>query len=535
MDSRGAQPLLFGTALRNAVGPLLDSLWQPDQKRLGALVELSTAPETSLADCLQALFPGKDRKSALAHFCSFRKRINDAAARFGIPLRCDLDQKRRSPPEKRHCWFSGGDRVSAEAAGRGNIVAGATVEVLNFIGLLLGGEPRNSPPLPLGEGRGEGGASRGSRPPAEHHPDGFPDSIDRLNRILGSDSLPAATLAFRYWLHAIAQGLPEPAPRCVNLAGANLEGWTIRGRSPDQPLRLRGANLEGARLFRTRLENVDLTAASLKNLAAREALFVNVAATDADLTRADLRDLKWHVGSLAEARLRDARISGAQWIDVDLPGAALPEEWEREAVLVDRARMESRPNVSQRAAVLVALTDNVAPVTACGFSPEGRFIVSGANDGTLRIWSTETGKCLRALAAHTQPIALCRFTADGRQVLSGARTGVLKVWIAESGELLGTQARPTSPRNDDSRSAAAGPTASLADDGALNVCDGAAGRCAWTGYHFREGQSAALDLVRHRILYASPEAWRFLAWRAPDPVTGHPRLFPAELFGPLPR
>ncbi|MGE5194674.1 MAG: hypothetical protein ACM3U2_19450 [Deltaproteobacteria bacterium] len=36
------------------------------------------------------------------------------------------------------------------------------------------------------------------------------------------------------------------------------------------------------------------------------------------------------------------------------------------------------------------------------------------------------------------------------------------------------------------------------------------------------------------ILAATPEAWRFLGWRAADPATGRPRLLPAEFFDPLP-
>jgi uncharacterized protein YjbI with pentapeptide repeats len=510
------EPRICGSALRLAAAPLLEELWFPDQARLKALLDLSIAHDIKLSDCLEALFPDKDSKSALAHFRSFRKRINDAAARRGIALQCDLDQKRRSAPDERHCWFSSANPAAMEVATSGNAVTGASIDVLNFIGLLLGGELCGASPLPEGEG--------------------IRESIDRLNHILGSDSLPATTLAFRYWLHAIANGLPVPAPRHVNLAGADVEGWTIRGRSLDQPLRLRGANLEGARLNRARLENVDLTSANLKHLDARECLFLNVTASHADLTRSDLRDLKWRAGSLAEARLRDAKISGAQWIDVDLTGAAFSEHWEREAAIVDRARMESRPIVAQRAAQLVAVTAGAAAVTAFGFSPDGRFIVSGANDGTLRVWNADTGKRLQTLAAHTQPVALCRFTADGRQILSAARTGVLKVWDAESGELQGTQPRPARSAGDDRSISTDGRrTASVSDDGALNVSDAATATCLWTGYHFPEGQSAALDVGRHRILFASAEAWRFLAWRAKDPATGQPRLFPAEFFGPLSR
>ncbi|MGE5194916.1 MAG: pentapeptide repeat-containing protein, partial [Deltaproteobacteria bacterium] len=382
---------LFGAALRLAAAALVEHLWLPDQARLNALLELSTAPEISLADCLKALFPEKTRESALAELRNFRKRFNDLASEMGLSLRCVVDQKKRSAPAERSCWFIAlkSDEIDAAASARAG--AGASVDTLDFLALLMSGAATSIHPLPPGEGRSLESrllAVPGTARPAEAgtptaigprpHPDSrtdpsppsqggvrggraqLPTSSPRdqsvpvpafrqvaqaLNEILASASLPAATLAFRYWLHAISHGLPEPAPRHVNLAGADLEDWTIRGRSPDQPLRLRGANLEGARLNRARLENVDLTGANFKHVEAREALFLNVAAADADLTRSDLCDLKWRVGSLAEARLPEARISGTHWIDVDLTGAALPENWEHDAASVDRARMEARPIV----------------------------------------------------------------------------------------------------------------------------------------------------------------------------------------------
>ncbi|OGP82374.1 MAG: hypothetical protein A2Y95_05800 [Deltaproteobacteria bacterium RBG_13_65_10] len=47
-------------------------------------------------------------------------------------------------------------------------------------------------------------------------------------------------------------------------------------------------------------------------------------------------------------------------------------------------------------------------------------------------------------------------------------------------------------------------------------------------------ETAALDLSAGRIVSASEEAWRFLAWRYYDKQAGRLRLLPAEHFGPLP-
>ena len=47
-------------------------------------------------------------------------------------------------------------------------------------------------------------------------------------------------------------------------------------------------------------------------------------------------------------------------------------------------------------------------------------------------------------------------------------------------------------------------------------------------------ETAALDFENNRILAASPEAWRFLGWRAFDPETQTYRMLPADHLEPLP-
>jgi len=68
----------------------------------------------------------------------------------------------------------------------------------------------------------------------------------------------------------------------------------------------------------------------------------------------------------------------------------------------------------------------------------------------------------------------------------------------------------------------------------VKVWDAASGLCLWTGHLFPEMQVATIDAATGRITHASPEAWRFLAWRWFDPDLGRHRLLPAETFGRLP-
>jgi hypothetical protein len=75
---------------------------------------------------------------------------------------------------------------------------------------------------------------------------------------------------------------------------------------------------------------------------------------------------------------------------------------------------------------------------------------------------------------------------------------------------------------------------SSSNDGTLKVWDAVNCTCLWTAHLFLDSLFATIEERTARVTHASPEAWRFLAWRWFDPNLGRDRLLPAETFGPLP-
>jgi len=80
-------------------------------------------------------------------------------------------------------------------------------------------------------------------------------------------------------------------------------------------------------------------------------------------------------------------------------------------------------------------------VTSVAFSPDGKRIVSGSTDKNIRIWDASSGQIVRTLKGHTgwlNAVTSVAFSPDGKQIVSGSHDKTLKIWDATSGQTLRT-------------------------------------------------------------------------------------------------
>jgi WD40 repeat protein len=80
---------------------------------------------------------------------------------------------------------------------------------------------------------------------------------------------------------------------------------------------------------------------------------------------------------------------------------------------------------------LRTFTGHNGAVTSVCLSFDGRYVLSGSTDATVRLWEAASGQCLRTFAGHADAVTSVTFSADGRYALSGSADRALKMWVLD--------------------------------------------------------------------------------------------------------
>ena len=64
------------------------------------------------------------------------------------------------------------------------------------------------------------------------------------------------------------------------------------------------------------------------------------------------------------------------------------------------------------------------------WSPDGRRIVTGSFDKSVRGWDGESGQCVATLQGHSDWVKAVAWSPDGRRIVSGSADKSVRVWDA---------------------------------------------------------------------------------------------------------
>jgi ribosome assembly protein SQT1 len=91
--------------------------------------------------------------------------------------------------------------------------------------------------------------------------------------------------------------------------------------------------------------------------------------------------------------------------------------------------MDGRVNVWQvPSGTHVVTLDGPEEIEWINWHPKGNIILAGARDTTLWMWRVPSGQCMNVFAGHSGSVTCGQFTPDGKWVVSGSEDGSLIVW-----------------------------------------------------------------------------------------------------------
>ncbi len=87
---------------------------------------------------------------------------------------------------------------------------------------------------------------------------------------------------------------------------------------------------------------------------------------------------------------------------------------------------------------LKAVLSHDSPVDAAAFSPDGKTVLTGGDDGTARLWEAATGRPIGQPIRHAGVVTIVAFSPDGRTLLTGSKDKTARLWDAATGQPVGS-------------------------------------------------------------------------------------------------
>jgi serine/threonine protein kinase len=93
--------------------------------------------------------------------------------------------------------------------------------------------------------------------------------------------------------------------------------------------------------------------------------------------------------------------------------------------------------------IVYTYEDHTNSVRAVAWAPDGKYIASGSEDTTIRIWEPFKGQTHLIYKEHSDDIVAVRWSSDSSKIVSTAQDYVVRIWQPDTGKTLYTHQYPS--------------------------------------------------------------------------------------------
>jgi len=239
----------------------------------------------------------------------------------------------------------------------------------------------------------------------------------------------------------LVKTLPAHGGPVLALAVA-ADGVTAYSGSQDKTIRV--WNLVDGKLLRTLIQPAAVTGLAVVRGGATilsggsDGLVRWVDATDGRECAA----LKGHTAAVGDLAVLPAAAGGIRVVSVSEDGTG--RIWSLPPASDPNGRPKKAMKLSETRTIVLA--GHKGPVRAVAVMPDGDAIITGGDDGTVRVWSAADGAPRSTLASgHTGPILALAIAPDGGTVLTGSADTTARLLARSDGRVLRTLASHSGP------------------------------------------------------------------------------------------